>query len=312
MSVVIKTILKNMIVGVFVGISNVIPGVSGGTIACVFDSYEDMLSLPSLNIQRLKKEWRAIFSLYTGMAIGVLVFSKLIRFVYEVYPVQTSYFFVGVIFASLFFLYDVASDKRRSNIELGEESSDEEASSKQKTSYTHSNKHLRKAVKVLLFLAGFSLMFLLYICKRMNIILPFAQSSANASTSFYFMIFVYCAIASAGMIIPGISGSFLLVLLGAYKVVIGAVASFDIKLLLLIGIGVMFGALTCARGVKFLIERFRSFSYAFILGLTMGAIMHIFPIVCQPFNQRLISAMMLLAGYVVTTIFVGRENIQKN
>lgn len=306
----IKTIIKNLIVGTFIGISNVIPGVSGGTIACVFDSYENMLSLPSLNIKRIKKEYQAIFSLYFGIALGVLAFSKLVNFVYKHYPVYTAYFFVGIIFGSLFFLYTQVSEKQREKNERIEDNNNDSSmkSSSNKKTY---NKHLKKAIKVFFFVCGFSIMLSLYIFKRLDIILPFYWDASSGYLSFYFVLFIYCAIASAGMIIPGISGSFLLLLLGAYAIVIEAVASFNLKLLLIIGSGVLFGLLISARLVKFLIERFRSFSYAFILGLTVGSIMNIFPIVCQPFNQRFISAMMLLAGYVIVTIFTGR-NIQKN
>ena len=287
----IKIIIKSLIAGIFIGISNVIPGVSGGTIACVFGSYENMLSLPSFNIKRIKKEWKAIISLYIGMAFSVLMFSKVIKFVYENYPVYTSYFFVGIIFASLFFLYDQACEKIKNVDE------------------NPSNRHFKKLMKVFLFVCGFSLMTSLYILKRRGIVLPFQWDASSNSFAFYFILFIYCAIASAGMIIPGISGSFLLLLLGAYKIVIEAVASFDLKLLLIIGAGILFGFFATARLVKFLIERFHSFSYAFILALTMGSIIHIFPVVCQPFNQRFISAIMLLVGYVIVTIFTGRNNI---
>lgn len=309
-------LIKNFIAGLFIGISNVIPGVSGGTIACVFGTYENMLSLPSFNLKRIKKEWKAIFFLYLGMALAVLVFSKLVNFVYERYPIYTSYFFVGIIFGSIFFLYDEAKEKKGNlgksytpNFSL--DLSLETTSSKPQSSNTHCNKNLKKIIKIFLFIFGFSLMLSLYISKRMGVVLPFYWDASTSTLTFYFVLFVYCAIASAGMIIPGISGSFLLLLLGVYKIVIEAVASFNLKLLLFIGSGILFGALATARLVKFLIERFRSFSYSFILGLTMGSIMHCFPVVCQPFNQRFISAMMLLVGYVIVTIFTGR-NIRKN
>ena len=324
MSEMVKTVLKNVIAGVFIGISNVIPGVSGGTIACVFGVYEQMLSLPSFDFKRIREEWHAVFSLYMGMAVGVLIFSKLVRFVYNHYPIHTAYFFAGIIFGSLFFLYDEASEKRGANFEYADKASSDEgaenASSKQKSSDAcidkhnakHSrNKHLGKAVKVFLFVLGLALMTSLYIFKRLGIILPFSQNGVRHGLSFYFVLFIYSSIASTGMIIPGVSGSFLLVLLGAYHIVIEAVANFNIKLLLIIGIGVIFGALNCARGVRFLIERFRSFSYAFILGLTMGSVLHIFPVVCQPFTQRFVCAIVFLAGYVVVTIFTGR-NVQKD
>ena len=110
------------------------------------------------------------------------------------------------------------------------------------------------------------------------------------------------------MIIPGISGSFLLLLLGTYQIVMNAIASFDIKLLFCIALGVLLGAISTSRLIKFLIERFRAITYSFILGLTFGSILHIFPFVCQPFQQRLISALSLLSGYVLVSIFIRKSN----
>ena len=284
------SIIKNLIVGVFIGISNVIPGVSGGTIACVFSLYENMLSLPSFDIKRLKDRWKEILMLYIGMGLGILLFSKLVGFVYQKYPIYTAYFFVGVIFASLFFLYDEATGKGsvegRTQKGLG-------------------------VLKILLCVIGFSIMFALYILKRRGVVFSFYGNGDTQSVAFYALIILYCAIASAGMIIPGISGAFILLLLGAYKLVIEAVASFNIRLLLPIATGVILGFFSTARLVRFLIERYRGATYSFILGLTVGSIMHIFPIVCQPFMQRFISALCLLLGYVLVTIFLKMDSINK-
>lgn len=279
------SIIKNLIVGIFVGISNVIPGVSGGTIACIFGLYENMLSIPSFDIKRLKNGWKEILMLYVGMAGGILAFSRLVGFVYKKYPIYTAYFFVGIIFASLLFLYDEAKGRVGS---------------------TKQSKF--SPLKVFICATGFLLMFVMYILKRRGIVLEFYASNSSSLT-FYTVLLLYCALASAGMIIPGISGAFILLLLGAYRLVIEAVATFNVKLLLPIGAGVILGTISTARVVRFLIERFRESSYAFILGLTAGAIMHIFPIVCQPFMQRFISALCLLLGYALVTIFLRIDSI---
>lgn len=282
------SVIKNLIVGIFIGISNVIPGVSGGTIACVFGLYENMLSLPSFDVKRLKDGWKDILMLYIGMIGGILVFSKLIDFVYQNYPIYTAYFFVGVIFASLLFLYDEAKGKD-----------------------VVGKRNRFSALKIFLCAIGFSIMLVMYILKRRGVILAFDEGGFSSPIAFYVLLALYCALASAGMIIPGISGSFLLLLFGAYRLVIEAVATFNVRLLLPIAVGVVLGALCTARLVRFLIERFRESTYAFILGLTLGAIMHVFPIVCQPFMQRFISALCLLVGYVLVTIFLRIDNSNK-
>lgn len=281
-------LIKNLIVGVFIGISNVIPGVSGGTIACILNVYEELLALPSLNIKLLKKESKSIFSLYSGMLIGILLFSKLVTYVYSNYPIYTSYFFVGVIFASFVFLYEKSSEKKQGKSNLS-----------------------NKLVKIFIFLLAFFIMFLISILKKRGITLSFYESANSYNLNFYILLSFYCAIATCGMIIPGISGSFLLLILGVYKIVIEAISSFNLKLILFIGVGVLLGAISTARLIKFLITQFRTFTYSFIFGLTAGSIIHIFPFACQPFMQRFISALFLLLGYTIVTIFIRTNNFNK-
>jgi len=262
----------------------VVPGVSGGTIACVLGVYEDLLILPSLDVKKIKERWQNILPLFVGMGLGILLFAKLITLLYNMYPIYTSYFFVGVIFASVSFLFDVSAEKEDKNIK-------------------------KKIIKVLLFLIGLFIMTFFYILKRRGVVATlFSFNGTERNFVFCMVLIFYCAIASAGMIIPGISGSFLLLLLGAYKIVMNAIANFDIKLLFCIAIGVLLGAISTSRLIKFLILKFEKQTYSFILGLILGSILHIFPFVCQPFKQRFISVLILLFGYVLVSIFTRKSN----
>ena len=277
----ILNVVKHLVFGLLIGLSNVVPGVSGGTIACVLGVYEELLVLPSLDIKRIKERWQAILPLFIGMGLGILLFARLITHLYNTYPIYTSYFFVGVIFASVSFLFDVSFEKRDKNTK-------------------------EKIIKLSLFLLALFIMTLFYILKRRGIVFSFNGNERNLL--FYILLIFYCAIASAGMIIPGISGSFLLLLLGAYQIVISAIANFDITLLFCIATGVLLGAISMASLIKFLITKFKKQTYSFILGLVLGSILHIFPFVCQPFQQRFISALILLSGYVLVSVLTRVSN----
>lgn len=277
----VLNVVKQLIFGLFIGLSNVVPGVSGGTIACVLGVYEDLLILPSLDVKKIKERWQNILPLFVGMGLGILLFAKLITLLYNMYPIYTSYFFVGVIFASVSFLFDVSFEKGDTNTK-------------------------EKIIKSSLFLLALFIMTLFYVLKRRGIVFSFNGSERNLL--FYILLIFYCATASAGMIIPGISGSFLLLLLGAYQIVISAIANFDITLLFCIATGVLLGAISMARLIKFLITKFRKQTYSFILGLVLGSILHIFPFVCQPFQQRFISALILLSGYVLVSVLTRVSN----
>lgn len=277
----ILNVVKHLVFGLLIGLSNVVPGVSGGTIACVLGVYEELLVLPSLDIKRIKERWQAVLPLFIGMGLGILLFARLITHLYNTYPIYTSYFFVGVIFASVSFLFDVSFEKGDTNTK-------------------------EKIIKSSLFLLALFIMTLFYVLKRRGIVFSFNVNERNLL--FYILLIFYCAIASAGMIIPGISGSFLLLLLGAYQIVMSAIASFDITLLFCIATGVLLGAISMASLIKFLITKFRKQTYSFILGLVLGSILHIFPFVCQPFQQRFISALILLSGYVLVSVLTRVSN----
>ena len=187
----ILNVVKHLVFGLLIGLSNVVPGVSGGTIACVLGVYEELLVLPSLDIKRIKERWQAVLPLFIGMGLGILLFARLITHLYNTYPIYTSYFFVGVIFASVSFLFDVSFEKGDKNTK-------------------------EKIIKLSLFLLTLFIMTLFYVLKRRGIVFSFNGNERNLL--FYILLIFYCAIASAGMIIPGISGSFLLLLLGAYQI----------------------------------------------------------------------------------------------
>jgi len=116
------------------------------------------------------------------------------------------------------------------------------------------------------------------------------------------------AIAAIAMLIPGISGSFVLLILGAYQTVLQAVADLNIPLLIPIALGVGAGLVAGARIIAFLLERFPAPMYAFILGLVAGSLFYLYPHTTgQPFAMRIVSGTVLLIGYAAVSFFSNRE-----
>ena len=87
--------------GIIVGMCNVIPGVSGGTLVVIFNIYDEFLSIMSVNIKKTIKNWRFVVPILLGIVVGVLIFSKAITFLYSRFPVQTNFFFTGLIVGSI-------------------------------------------------------------------------------------------------------------------------------------------------------------------------------------------------------------------
>ena len=103
------SLLKLFGVGVFIGIANVVPGVSGGTIAVICNVYDKLIILSSLNLRRIKGAWQDILSLALGIGAGIVLFAKVITLLYRAYPVQTSAFFIGVVAGSIPVLFRCSS-----------------------------------------------------------------------------------------------------------------------------------------------------------------------------------------------------------
>lgn len=242
--------IKKIIAGIAVGIANVIPGVSGGTIAVVFGVYSDLIGAASLDIKTIKANFKIYLCLFGGMGLGALLFARLFKLVYERFPIQTNFFFVGLIVGSIFIIFDLVREKEK------------------ESSFT-------KVSKIVWFFIGLSIMLALYFSKGA------AASSAAAietlSLGNFILLFLIGFAGAAAMVIPGISGSFILLILGAYYTVIKAITDLNIPVLIPIGLGVLAGFILSARLIGFLMEKFPKITYAFILGLVLGSVRHMLP-----------------------------------
>ena len=83
-------IIKTFFIGIFVGMANVIPGVSGGTLVVVFNIYDRFVNAITFNIKKLLKNWKFVVPILTGMLLGILLFSKLITILYRNCPLWKS------------------------------------------------------------------------------------------------------------------------------------------------------------------------------------------------------------------------------
>jgi len=276
-------------VGVFIGVANVVPGVSGGTIAVICNVYDKLIILSSLNFKRMKQIWKDILSLALGIGAGVVLFAKVITLLYSLYPAQTSAFFIGIVAGSIPFLFR----KARAGIPTSAVAENDSPAS----GWLYGT--------LCCGVVGFALMLVMFFLQRRGV------QTAAVVTAFSPMVAaklaVMGAIAAIAMLIPGISGSFVLLILGTYQTVLQAVADFNIPLLIPIALGVGAGLVAGARLIAFLLERFPAPMYAFILGLVAGAVPYLRTSTSgQPFAMRLVSGTVFLIGYAVVSFFSKR------
>lgn len=239
--------LKLILGGIAIGIANIIPGVSGGTIAFILGFY-DKLTEAIGNILSSSKEKRIKYikflaPIFAGVGIGIVLFARIIEIFYKKYPEPTSFFFIGLILASLPMIL---------------------------------KQNEKKFDKISFFslLSGIAIVL---------VFLQFKEPSSinNLRTEFgmmYYIKLLVCGFVSAGaMIIPGISGSMLLLILGEYYNILSFVNGLKLYPLMCVGLGVLMGIVIFAKLISYLFKKYKTATIFFIVGLILASIFGIWP-----------------------------------
>ncbi len=233
--------------GICMGVADVIPGVSGGTVALITGVYDDLVAslaavdgrfLGSLFRCRFGEAWRLInggflLPLVAGIAVAILSLARLITYLLSNHPVPVWGFLTGLIAASA-----LVVGRRAGSWRFG-----------------------LLVAAVVGVGAGYGI----------SIAVPVQTGEGPVE------FLLSGAVASVAMILPGISGSFILLLLGKYRQVFQAVADFDLEILVLFGAGFAFGILLFAKILKRLLARVHGPTMAFLVGLMAGSLRRVWP-----------------------------------
>ncbi len=259
-------IIKTLSIGIVIGMANVIPGVSGGTLAVVFNVYEKFIDIMSFDIKKIWANKKFVFPFLGGACLGMLIFSKLVTILYTHFPVQTNYFFLGLIIGSIPLLFNYALKK----------------SANKKTSF----RIYQWIILAICIAAGIAIIISFTVLEK-----KFSMESVREFVLPEFTIKLASKIFIAGilgafaMVIPGISGSLLMLVLGVYQIIITAIPSLFIPatfvqafiLLLPSGLGILIGLVCGARLISWLLKKIPQYTYAIILGLIIGSACTLFP-----------------------------------
>ncbi|MGB4985333.1 MAG: DUF368 domain-containing protein [Erysipelotrichaceae bacterium] len=258
--------MKTFIGGVLMGIANVIPGVSGGTVAVIMGFYDRLLECITLNFKKLWENRVFIVLLGLGLVVGVFGVSKLISYCLNNYNLATCFTFLGIIIGSIPAILGQVKNKG-------------------------------KIANILGFLISFGIMIALFFANgdKNQAIMISTFSITNALILFVAMFF-----ATITMLVPGISGSLILMVLGLYSSVFGfIIPNLYWPLLIVCGLGVVFGLLLGAKGISIMLKKFPDLTYSVILGLIFGSLINLFPGVV--FNMEMVIGLVLfVVGAIVT------------
>ena len=242
-----KTRLFLFLKGVAMGAADVVPGVSGGTIAFISGIYEELLgSIRSVNLQALKllkteglvAFWRAIngnflLVLFAGIIFSIASLARVVNYGLEQHPILVWSFFFGLIAASVIYIF-------------------------------RQMPHLRLPEWLGLWFGALAAMAIAF--------LPPLQVSDDL-----WVVFLSGALAICAMILPGISGSFILLLIGMYPLIIQAVTDVNVPVLSVFVLGCGCGLLMFARFLSWLLQQYHSQTIAVLTGFLLGSLLIVWP-----------------------------------
>lgn len=241
----VKDSLINFVKGFILGVANVIPGVSGGTMAVSMGIYELILSSIVNFFKNAKENILKLLPIILGILVALVSTSKLVTFALNNYKAQTICLFIGLIFGGVSLIMRKIRGKRsKSNI--------------------------------LIFLLVFSLVIGLNFIKPDLVKISFE----NMGIIDYILLVGIGFIASSAMVIPGISGSFILMVLGYYDKIIYTVSNItkiselgsNLLILIPFAIGVVLGIIFMAKLITKLIEKYKTKTYFAIMGFVLSSV----------------------------------------
>lgn len=266
----IKLICK----GAVIGIANIIPGVSGGTMMVVMGIYDKLIHAITHIKSEFKEALRLLIPIVIGMAAGVIILTEVITRALEHFPVQTNFMFIGLIVGGLPIVIKRLKE----------------------TGQKVSAGNILVLVLFFILVAGFAL-----IGET-----EAAGGEISLSVLEVVKLFFIGVIASATMVIPGVSGSMVLMLLGYYYLILDSVSAFlhalldfdfpvlleKTGILMPFGIGILLGIGIIAKLIEIVFKKFPNYAYCAIIGL----------IVASPFAIIFMSD---LTRYTVTGVLIG-------
>ena len=249
--------LVDVIKGALVGVANIIPGVSGGTMMVSMGIYEKIIGVVNNLFKDIKKSIMTLLPIGIGMLLGVAVFSFIIPWCLEVYPFPTSFCFIGLILGGVPAIVKPAKES------------------------LHKEGKSISAPHIIAFAFFFAL------AVGMAAMNETQTTSANFDLNLGFMIIMFLVgvVSAATMVVPGVSGSLVLMILGFYAGImssisgfISSVFAFDwaqifyyVGILAPFGIGVIVGIFAVAKLIEWLFAKFPSITYCGILGLIVAS-----------------------------------------
>ena len=277
-----KNLKKDLLLilkGGAIGVANIIPGVSGGTIAVVLGIYEYLIEAISnfiTNKEKRKEYILFLFKIVLGAVTVIFLSAKLMKFLLENYYIYTNLAFVGLIAGSIPSIYKSHHDMKLNTASI--------------------ISFIIGAAIILIFEFAFP-----NVEKKEGIEIAF---NLNFNAGLFLMIAGFFA--GGSMIVPGISGSFIMLLMGQYYIVTSCVADRDLVPLVFVGIGIVLGIFIFAKIINILLKKYPKETFYFILGLVIASLYSIYPGMPGEIGKILIAIAITIICFMIS-IIIGKS-----
>lgn len=275
--------LKNILKGIIIGLANILPGVSGGTMAVSMGLYDKLIHCVNHLFSEFKKSMLFLLPIAVGMGIAIMGSVFGIDYFFETFPMQTNFLFIGLILGSLPSVYQKV---KNTTIRIG---------------------HIVSAVIFFVVVVGLALL-------NGNV---GNEVVLKVEAIELIKLFLVGVIASATMIIPGISGSMMLLLMGYYNPILDSIKAFIVAvlswnmggivngfcILVPFGMGVIVGMFAIAKLIEAIFQKYETYAYWSILGLIVASPIAILFVASLPrinIIRILASAVTFVFGYVAS------------
>lgn len=227
--------------GVLIGAGAILPGISSGVLCVVFGIYEKLLDSVLNFFSDFRKNFKFLFPIVLGGIVGVILFSKILQFVLYKYSLQTKSIFMGLILGGAVLLFKKMDKREKFKI--------------------------KNLFYLFISLAiGFSMV---YIENNMGV------ESIDNVNCIYLMFSGF--LMSIGIVVPGVSNTIILMLLGVYSIYLSSIAKLYFPVLIPMVIGVILGSILFMKIIKYLLDKFYTQTMFSIIGFTLGSVFVLLP-----------------------------------
>lgn len=251
--------------GILIGAGCILPGISSGVLCVIFGIYEKILDSVLNFFSDIRKNFKFLLPIALGGTVGIVIFSKILQYLLYKFPMQTKSIFIGLILGGVVLLFKQMSTKEKFKI---------------------------KEFFCLLVSLGIGIG-MVYIENKV-------RGASIENVSYIYLVFSGFLM-SIGIVVPGVSNTIILMLLGVYSLYLSSVSTLYLPVLIPMGIGLLLGSLIFMKIIKVLLEKCYVQTMFSIIGFTLGSILVLFPDVCTVMDF-VITGICVICGYCVMYI----------